>query len=232
MISGEVVRFSFPLRILLVELIRLHVVNLVGKMLLQLKLEHIVRQFITHKVRENIAGRIAQIVEQEVPFDKTNRIIQCHDRIIITTPESIVQDFASVTNVLQRAQYSPVWREIIRLLVAEVVNMGELLVVVLHIAHAIFRNIVIVGALAPILYIVNAVRVQIDLARRHEECAGRAEDFELAVNNGVCRLLLSLGILFRVVILDFVQTDGVDGPDAEDGFALPLNTDNNSAQLQ
>lgn len=153
MISGEVVRFSFPLRILLVELIRLHVVNLVGKMLLQLKLEHIVRQFITHKVRENIAGRIAQIVEQEVPFDKTNRIIQCHDRIIITTPESIVQNFASVTNVLQCAQYSPVWREIIRLLVAEVVNMGELLVVVLHIAHAIFRNIVIVGALAPILYI-------------------------------------------------------------------------------
>ena len=164
MISGEVVRFSFPLRILLVELIRLHVVNLVGKMLLQLKLEHIARQFITHKVRENIAGRIAQIVEQEVPFDKTNRIIQCHDRIIITTPESVVQDFASVTNALQRVQHSPVRREIIRFLVAEVVDVAKLLVVVLHIAHAIFRDIVIAGTLASIFHIVNAVGIQIDLA--------------------------------------------------------------------
>ena len=91
MISGEVIRFGFPLQILLIELIRLHVVNLVGKMLFQLKLEHVAWQFISHKVRENTAWRITQIVEQEVPFDKTNRIIQCHDRIIVTAPESIVQ---------------------------------------------------------------------------------------------------------------------------------------------
>ena len=70
MISGEVIRFGFPLQILLIELIRLHVVNLVGKMLFQLKLEHVAWQFISHKVRENTAWRITQIVEQEVPFDK------------------------------------------------------------------------------------------------------------------------------------------------------------------
>ena len=48
----------------------------------------------------------------------------------------------------------------------------------------------------------------------------------------MCRLLQSLGILFRVAILDFVQTDSVNSPDAKNGFALPLNADNGSAQLQ